>query len=979
MNYRTFGLFCFLAGLVTSGCDLASICGRDDDGDGINNCEDICPLHFDHEIIDSKKFETQACTCDDKDEDGIIDCFDKCPNDADLEPTICGCNAEPEGEGLYVTCPDVEGVADRCPNDPNKTAPGVCGCGVSDRLIVWDDDALTEGNPKSECPATEDMDLCPFDPDKQLPGICGCGIPDTDTDEDGVPDCKDRCPEDALKWDNPGACGCGVEDSTVNLMDSDKDGTIDCLDECPDNPYKIIPGPTGCEHWDTDGDGVEDQDDPCPFNPEIHALDDEGNAPDCNYITNEDGSTVFRVWNARDLERLREEIKKSHNTKDGMMCDETDNKGGECRGNYQMPSWYIPNEPEDDWSDSDYIIEGAELEKCIEDNEMGLSVHAINSCTYGCGSIYQILRPGQYTQYYCGSANVNCEQDGVELSEICLNNTTLYHCDTKTEEKCRCADNHCEACGKPAVKSGGEPGDCCVTDEYIPSCTDGNKLLLCDDTGRIIATPCLNKCSEDDNDRASCIADTSVEPFQVEIMNDLDLSTIIPCNPKLGHVGNWHSITIYNTELEGNDHTISYGENPNNCYMSNPLFYQIVNSKISHLKIDLNVRGNINSAVATFINNSRIEALEYNGSVIIDTSFFGEKTVGQSCEVLLSTEMFGDVGFEVERPECVSTFGVIAGYASNSVFNNITMNGTVGTKLNNVNISGFLGIARSTEVNDLTINSDYLSASQSSVTPFVIRGLDNFTLTHSKIDIDEIDSFCYYGTAKDFETLNISDTSISIEAISASYIYPLISYKYLYATPFESFNDYYNMGELCDDKAKCYILDGHLNANRLSISTGIIKVISDDLYFNSIWSTESMCESENLECDIYNHINMSDFQIHSHLEIADSINNHWNMLFEDTAVDNINNMVITSNMSFDTNNRPLKNTNNATNIYYFGNTSSENSEIVKPLIPFAPSQTDDIVSRLGDKWTKKLVSFHNPETDADEEIYVPWLKSDTDE
>ena len=192
MNYQTFGLFCFLAGLVTSGCDLASICGRDDDGDGINNCEDICPLHFDNEIIDARKIESGECTCDDKDEDGIIDCYDPCPNHANLEPTICGCNVTPEGEGIYMTCPDEEGVTDRCPNDPNKTAPGVCGCGISDRLIVWNDDALTQGNPTSECPLPDDTNLCPFDPDKQSPGICGCGVPDTDTDGDTVPDCNDR-------------------------------------------------------------------------------------------------------------------------------------------------------------------------------------------------------------------------------------------------------------------------------------------------------------------------------------------------------------------------------------------------------------------------------------------------------------------------------------------------------------------------------------------------------------------------------------------------------------------------------------------------------------------------------------------------------------------------------------------------------------------------------------------------------------------
>jgi len=44
----------------------------------------------------------------------------------------------------------------------------------------------------------EETDQCPQDENKEEPGICGCGIPDADTDGDGVLDCEDVCPEDAL-------------------------------------------------------------------------------------------------------------------------------------------------------------------------------------------------------------------------------------------------------------------------------------------------------------------------------------------------------------------------------------------------------------------------------------------------------------------------------------------------------------------------------------------------------------------------------------------------------------------------------------------------------------------------------------------------------------------------------------------------------------------------------------------------------------
>ncbi|MCO6436137.1 MAG: PKD domain-containing protein [Phycisphaerae bacterium] len=72
-----------------------------------------------------------------------------------------------------------------------------------------------------------ESDACPDDPLKTDPGLCGCGVPDTDSDGDGTPDCNDSCPADPAKI-AAGVCGCGVSE-----VDSDSDGVPDCNDACP--------------------------------------------------------------------------------------------------------------------------------------------------------------------------------------------------------------------------------------------------------------------------------------------------------------------------------------------------------------------------------------------------------------------------------------------------------------------------------------------------------------------------------------------------------------------------------------------------------------------------------------------------------------------------------------------------------------------------------------------------------------------------
>lgn len=101
----------------------------------------------------------------------------------------------------------------------------------------YDGDVANDENDEND---EEIFDLCPNDPDKVAPGICGCKVPDIDIDHDGVPDCHDECPADKHKT-KPGTCGCGTRDS-----DKDDDGVPDCDDDCPLDPEKVEPGVCGC-------------------------------------------------------------------------------------------------------------------------------------------------------------------------------------------------------------------------------------------------------------------------------------------------------------------------------------------------------------------------------------------------------------------------------------------------------------------------------------------------------------------------------------------------------------------------------------------------------------------------------------------------------------------------------------------------------------------------------------------------------------
>jgi len=153
---------------------------------------------------------------------------------------------------------------------PVLTPPDTNGDGVADSNGGGGGDGADNGGAGQDVP--DDSDLCPDDPNKTAPGICGCGIADTDTDGDDTPDCNDECPNDPLN-DNDGDGICGDVDNCPGDANTDQaDGDGDTVGDVCDN----CPGDANTDQADGDGDTVGDVCDNCPDDANTEQVDTDG-------------------------------------------------------------------------------------------------------------------------------------------------------------------------------------------------------------------------------------------------------------------------------------------------------------------------------------------------------------------------------------------------------------------------------------------------------------------------------------------------------------------------------------------------------------------------------------------------------------------------------------------------------------------------------------------------------------------------------
>ncbi|MFL2976497.1 MAG: thrombospondin type 3 repeat-containing protein [Candidatus Thalassarchaeaceae archaeon] len=163
---------------------------------------------------------------------------------------------------------------DNCPNTPVNARP-VDSNGCHESELDTDEDGVTD-----------DIDLCPQTPDSETADSNGCSPSQRDTDNDGVTDDLDDCPQ-TPNGESVNSVGCGE-----SQLDDDLDGVMNDRDNCPSTDFGLVVDGYGCatNQLDTDGDGVNDDIDACISTIPSYSVDEQGCA---DYQKDSDGDSVM--------------------------------------------------------------------------------------------------------------------------------------------------------------------------------------------------------------------------------------------------------------------------------------------------------------------------------------------------------------------------------------------------------------------------------------------------------------------------------------------------------------------------------------------------------------------------------------------------------------------------------------------------------------------------------------------------------------
>lgn len=309
-----------LATVVSSGglATLAVVARQDradEDGDGIEDEADICPVNENPDQTDADEDGVGDACDDDDDDDGVTEGqgLDNCPathnpDQADLDGDFVGdaCDVDMDGDGLQNLTEVYAGTAYDSVDSDGDTIDDVAELGDPDSpadtdgdgtIDALDADSDDDGVPDVEEAGDASLGSRPVDADAD-------GTPDfrdLDSDEDGAPDGpigmagRDNCRFVA----NPGQVDTdsdGIGDACETIPDTDGDSVPDAFDNCPSlaNPAQLNhdadPDGDSCDD-DDDDDGIVDGLDWCPWDAAAsqNDADFDGKGDACDGDDDDDG------------------------------------------------------------------------------------------------------------------------------------------------------------------------------------------------------------------------------------------------------------------------------------------------------------------------------------------------------------------------------------------------------------------------------------------------------------------------------------------------------------------------------------------------------------------------------------------------------------------------------------------------------------------------------------------------------------------